>query len=132
MSTSPIGSTYLAPVNERVAAKNLGQQDFIKLLTSQLSNQNVFKPQDSGALLNQMTQIASMQSMSMMQESMTRLKSDQQLSLAQSLIQKTVEVSDPSGGVVTGIVSKVTMSGGIAQLYINDQAYSVSSLQAVL
>jgi flagellar basal-body rod modification protein FlgD len=135
MPTTPItsgSSNFTAPANDRIANKSLGQQDFIKLLTVQLANQDISKPQDSGALLNQMTQIASMQSMSLMQESMTRLKADQQVSLGQSLINKMVQVADPSGALVTGVVEKVTIVEGAANLYINEQNYPVSTLQAVL
>jgi len=39
--------------------KNLGQSDFLKLMTTQLNNQDPMKPMDSGEFFNQITQFSS-------------------------------------------------------------------------
>ena len=133
MTTNPITSVYNAPQqNERVPLKELGQHDFLKLLTTQLGNQDPFKPQSSGEMLNQMTQIASIQSMTSMQKNLTQLRTDQQLTMGQSLINKTVQVKGDDGSLTTGLVTKVTLEKEGVKLWIGNQSFLTTSLQAVL
>ena len=131
MAIQPVG-TYNSPTNERITAKTLSQQDFMKLLITQLQNQDPMKPQDAGAMLQQMSSIGMIQSMTSMQESLSQTRTDQQLTLGQSLINKTVRMTDANGVTVSGPVTEVRLSDGKVQLQVSGQYYDISNLQAVL
>lgn len=111
MNVSPSGTTLFQPVqNDRIASKELSQNDFMKLLIEQLKNQNPLKPTDSNSMLQQMSSISTVQAMNGMQDSFKQLKVDQQLSLGQSLIGKSIEITNPAdGSLTTGSVEKVTV-----------------------
>lgn len=132
MPVNPVTSTYTAPANDRIPTKTLGQDDFIKMLTTELANQDPMKPQDSSEMLAQLSQIGVVQSMTQMQAKLTQFGTDQQVTLAQSLINKDVQVQDSDGNLVTGKVDMVSLSNGTVSLIINNQSYPVSSLQSIL
>ena len=141
-STTPVGQVYTAPVNAAINNSKMNQQDFMKLLITQLANQDPMKPEDSGNMMQQMTQIASIQSMTAMQQGMTRLGIDQQLTLGQQLINKNVQLQDSNGNAITGIVTKVDLTSEtdsntgaltpVVNLQINGADYPISGLQSVL
>jgi len=140
-STSPIGQTYVAPVNPVVNNGKMTQTDFMKLLITQLANQDPMKPTDSDSMMTQMTQIASIQSMTSMQQGMTRLGIDQQLTLGQQLIGKNIQLQDSQGNAITGHVTKVSLSSSTdssgapvstVNIQVNGNDYPISSLQSVL
>ena len=125
MTTSPVTASLYAPPNERVASKTLDQNDFIKLLITQMTNQDPTKPQDAAQMLQQMS------SMSMVQ-SMNQLLTDGQMTFAQSLLSRNVTVQDGDTNSVTGIVSQIRIIDGQPNLVINNVNYALSALQAVL
>ena len=131
MSVSPVSEVYQAPVNERVPLRTLGQSDFIKILTTQLANQNPLKPSDSADMLNQMTQLASIQTMVNMQENLALLRTDQQLTLGQTLIGKDISLADEAGSLITGTVEKVILDG-VVHVVIGGQSYPLSWLESIL
>jgi flagellar basal-body rod modification protein FlgD len=98
------------PQNTRIPQQSMDQGDFLNLLITQLANQNPLKPTDGNEMLQQMTQIASIQSMTSMQTAMKDMQTNQQLNMAQNLIGKMVEVYDADqGGDFIGTVNKVSV-----------------------
>jgi len=96
-----------------------------------LQNQDPKKPQDAGAMLQQMSTIGTIQSMTSMQQTLAQTQTSQQLTLGQSLINKTVQVTDSPNAPVTGIVTQVSLTTGKVMLRINGLDYPISNLQAV-
>lgn len=54
--------------------KELGQEDFLKLMTTQLTNQDPFKPMENGEFLGQIAQFASVRGLETLNESFSSLK----------------------------------------------------------
>lgn len=132
MTITPPSTLIQTPPNTRLPAKELGQEDFIKILMTQLQNQDPTKPQDSSSMINQMGQIDNIQAMTSMQQSLTDFRMDQKITLGQSLINKTVKVSDPDLGIDTGSVTEVQVSGKDVLLNINNKMWNLDDLQSVL
>jgi flagellar basal-body rod modification protein FlgD len=125
MTTSPVtAGIYVAP-NDRIANKTLDQQDFIKLLITQMSNQDPTKPQDTGQMLQQMSSLSMIQSMN-------QLLTDGQMTFAQSLLGKNVTVQMDDTTSDTGKVSQIRIIDGAPNLVVNGVNYALSALQAVL
>lgn len=84
-----------SPVNQ-ISPKNLGQQDFLRLMVAQIQNQDPMQPQVNGEFLSQLAQFSTNDGVTKMQESMQQmansLQSNQALQ-ASALVGRKVLVS---------------------------------------
>lgn len=82
-----------------LGTKNLGQQDFLRLMVAQIQNQDPMQPQVNGEFLSQLAQFSTNDGVSKMQESMQQmansLQSNQALQ-ASALVGRKVLVSSDS------------------------------------
>ncbi|OPX44586.1 flagellar basal body rod modification protein [Ruminiclostridium hungatei] len=103
----------------RKTGGDLGKNDFLNLLVTQLRYQDPLEPTDDKAFIAQMAQFSSLEQMQNMNGVMTN-------SQAFSLIGKdvTASITDPKTfdvKTVTGLVSTVRVSNGKTYLMINNQ-----------
>ncbi|MEK7322162.1 MAG: flagellar hook assembly protein FlgD [Pseudomonadota bacterium] len=85
--------------SSRKPSNKLGQEDFLKLMTTQLKNQDPTKPMDNSAFLGQIAQFSSVTGIQEMQASVKQLVetlSSNQTMQAASLVGKTVVASADS------------------------------------
>ncbi|MGQ0530687.1 MAG: flagellar hook assembly protein FlgD [Panacagrimonas sp.] len=79
MSIAPVSRSYsdlgLALRESDSDRAELGQQDFLRLMTTQLQHQDPFKPMESGEFLGQMAQFSTVSGIQSMQESLSGLTS---------------------------------------------------------
>jgi flagellar basal-body rod modification protein FlgD len=115
MTTLPMKSTP-APAAagastpaRQVKSKNLQlkTEDFIKMMITQLQNQDPLEPAKNQELLAQMSQIGQLQSSTSLQESLQGMVLQNQIGSASSLIGKTVQGLDGQDDPVTGLVNSV-------------------------
>lgn len=97
MTSSVNGANGLAnPALNQVPPKNLGQQDFLRLMVAQIQNQDPMQPQVNGEFLSQLAQFSTNDGVTKMQESMEQmansLQSNQALQ-ASALVGRKVLVS---------------------------------------
>lgn len=128
------GTTPLTPTAENAKkraekAGTLDINDFMKLLSSQLANQDVMNPTDNTQFIAQMAQFTSLQAMQALE----------QLSYSQygaSLVGKNVLVAkyDNKGDYVEkqGIVEKINFASGQNLITVNGEQYDLSSVMEVL
>lgn len=101
---------------------NVGLQDFLKILLTQLTYQDPLKPMDNQAFMAQIAQFTALQQAQETNTKMDTLISTQSALQSVALIGKTVDVTTASGqvtGVVTGLSFSaatpsvsVTVAGG--------------------
>jgi flagellar basal-body rod modification protein FlgD len=110
MTTKPI---TMAPGNQLPASaqKNssfsLKAQDFIKMMVTQLQNQDPLEPAKNDQLLAQMSQIGQLQSSTQLQDSLKGLVIQNQIGAAGNLIGKNVQGMDDQNNDVHGVVNSV-------------------------
>src|SRR5678816_1391259 len=97
MAISPITSTA---GSADLSASSISQQDFFKLLVTQLSFQDPLKPIDNEAFIAQIAQFTSLEQTREMNERINSLLAVQSSTQAIGLIGRTVEVSTSTGTVV--------------------------------
>lgn len=121
------------PGSQSVKTSALGQKDFMTLMIAQMRNQNPMEPQDNTQFI---TQLATFQTLTAMEEMSTALKALAQVSelaSASSLVGRTVSASvpqanDPETGMprpnedVSGVVDRVTFGADGATVHIGNRA----------
>lgn len=107
------------------ASSELGKDDFLKLLVTQMQYQDPLNPQSDTDYIAQLAQFSSLEQM----QNMSKTTSNSQ---AFSLVGKDVEVQKDDESTITGTVDFVTVSNGEACLSINGTLYSMDKLVKVM
>ena len=87
---SGIGDTATQTQSSQDAFSSLKSQDFVKIMFTELSNQDPLKPNDSNALLEQMSSLRSIQSDLDLSEKLEALVSQNQMASASGLLGRLV------------------------------------------
>jgi len=120
----------LIPEN-RVPVKTLDQQDFLKLLVAQMTQQDPLNPKSDLEMIPQMVSFTQLEQSKSMQSDIAQLRAEQQLLRANSLLGRTVEIQDGSGARVTGQVSAVQMEEGTPKLVVNGRRFDLGQLFSI-
>lgn len=117
---------------DKTGFNGLTSQDFLKLLITQLQNQDPASPMDSDELLNQISQMRALQANLELESALKGLTLGQQLSSATSLIGKSITaVVGDSQTEVNGMVDSVVVKDGSTLLRVNGQDIPMSSVTNV-
>lgn len=100
-----------------VQQATLGQDDFLKILLTQLQFQDPLKPMDNQQFIAQMAQFTTLEQTKEINDQMGAILSMQSTNQSVGLIGKTVEVNTSSGSQV-GVVGTVTFQNGAPQLTV--------------
>lgn len=102
------------------ASKSLDDNynSFLKLLTTQMQNQDPTNPMDTSEYMSQFAQLSTVEQAMQTNTKLDSLISSQALSQADGLIGKTVSFTDSTGATFTGKVASVSINsnGSIATL----------------
>ena len=116
-------------VNGRTASQQLGKDDFLKLLITQLSNQDPTNPMEDTQFIAQMAQFSSLEQMTNMNESFNKMAAMINSSQAASTIGRTVDI-DVGDTTARGVVEATTM-GSQPQVMVNGMYYDLDKIKAV-
>jgi flagellar basal-body rod modification protein FlgD len=133
----------LAAVNREVDAYNkkinegktthaggeMGKDEFLKILITQLSHQDPTQPMEDKEFISQMAQFSSLEQISNMSAEMSRVTELLSRSQALSILGSVVDIEDNSGSV-TGIVDEVT-GGDFPQILVTGSYYDFSQVLSV-
>lgn len=127
---SKIGVTKASSTANTTRKTQLGQEDFLKLMTAQLSNQDPFAPQSNDQMIAQMAQFSTVSGIAELNSTVKNMAtqiSENRIATAMGFVGKTVLVpgsmatADDSGGIsgaidlpsdVTGLTVQVTRENG--------------------
>ncbi len=126
----------LAPEPESIfvdgASKDiLGIEDFLKLLTVQLSNQDPLEPMKDTSFIAQMSSFTSLEQMKNLSETLTKFTQNQQAIAAQAYLGKEVTIFAPDGSELSGIVTAVTARDDNVKVTVQDREYDVREIVRV-
>ncbi len=116
-------------VNGRTTSHELGKDDFLKLLITQLTNQDPTQPMEDTQFISQMAQFSSLEQMTNMNESFNKMASMINSSQATSTLGKTVEL-DIGDSTTQGVV-EATSFGANPQVMVNGMYYDLNKIRAV-
>lgn len=130
-SAGSAGSLTGALKGNAVAGGELGKDAFLKLLTTQLKNQDPMSPMDDMNFIGQMAQFSSLEQTTNMAKSLESFGVSQQIAQSIGLIGRTVEAVDDEGNPVTGTVSSVTIADGATVVDVDGTTVSGGSITKV-
>jgi flagellar basal-body rod modification protein FlgD len=124
-----VGATTRAGSISQALAGNqkLGQEEFLKLLITQLTNQDPLSPQDDKEFLAQMAQFSTVEGVSEMSKAMYQLQ-------GAALIGKTVDATVASAAgseQITGVVKAVYFRNDEVHFTVNDRDVTLSQISQV-
>jgi len=105
-----VGATGSSVIPNGFAA--LESEDFIKVLITELTNQDPLDPQDSGALLEQLSSLRNIESQLALKEQIENLVLQNQVATAGGLIGKLVVGLNRSNDLVEGLVTSIRIEDG--------------------
>src|SRR3954469_19217615 len=121
LPTTGSGPVSSAPPNQVKSKKmELKTEDFIKMMVTQLQNQDPLEPAKNQELLAQMSQIGQLQSANSLQDSLKGMVLQNQIGSASSLIGKTVKGLDSGDDPVGGVVTSVSVKDSSATLELDN------------
>lgn len=140
--STKMGAAEMAQLNQKVEAfnkslqgvrpanQNLDKDDFLKILLTQLTNQDPTDPMKDKDFIAQMAQFSSLEQMTNMSTGFQKVSGLLASSQAVGSLGRWVEIAD-AGQTVKGEVRQVT-PGDYPQVLVNDKFYDFSKVQKIL
>ena len=125
-TSSTTGTTATGATTTTTTDKNkeLGKDDFLKLLVAQLQSQDPLNPMDDTEFISQMAQFTSL-------EQMKNVSNAVQITQATSYIGKQVTWDDETGEQQTGIAKSVRIVSGEPKIVVGDQNIALAKVTSV-
>ena len=106
------------------SAKSLGQNDFLRLLVTQIQFQDPMNPKSNTDMAAQMAQFTSLQQASQSSSSLAMLQ-------ASSLIGNQVTLQVDSKHITSGVVDGLQMKNGTPQILVDGRPFNLSQIVSV-
>jgi flagellar basal-body rod modification protein FlgD len=110
----------------------LDMSDFLKLMITEMQNQDPTAPEDTSEIMQQIGQMQSIQSTTQLNTTLNALNLTQGLTSASLLIDQNITGIDDNGNNVNGTVSSVVVNNGAAALVVGNSTVQLSNVQSVL
>ena len=126
MSISAVTSTTTTKdtTDTKKTNNELGKDDFLKLLVTQLQEQDPLKPMEDKEFISQMAQFTSL-------EQMKNMNTSVQITQATSYIGKKVTWADDTGAEQSGTVDSVKIVNGEPKVVIGDKNIALSKILSI-
>ena len=137
MSTSSISSASSTTIQQGQQAasadslNSVSMNDFLKLLVTELQNQDPLSPMDDTQILQQVSQIKAIESNQRLSDTLTSMQTQQDLVAASTMLQKTITGLTDSGDKVTGQVDKVTVDSSGVKVCVGSNTISLANISEV-
>jgi flagellar basal-body rod modification protein FlgD len=134
-TSTPISSNTDSTTSTALNNAALGQlklDDFLKMLLTELQNQDPLSPMDSSTMLTQIGQISQVGATQNLTSTLDSVLLGQNINNATALIGKTVDGINDSGSEITGKVDKVTISNGQPVLNIGNDTMQLTNVKSIL
>lgn len=146
MTTNPITRTPSINSNDNnnqvvsnAVKKTLGKDDFLKLLVTELTNQDPMQAMDNKEFISQMAQFSSLEIMNNVATAMEDLKSEIAMQTEQSLLMqgtaligKKIEGIDTDGQSIQGTVDSIKWLNNNWELQIGEKNVSLLKVTSVM
>jgi len=115
----------------RLPVQTLDQEAFLKLLVAQMTSQDPLNPKTDIEMIPQLVSFSTLAQSQSMQQDIATLRTQQEVVQANSLLGRTVQLTDGSDKTITGVVDAVSMQEGTPKLVVKGAAYDLSQLLSI-
>jgi flagellar basal-body rod modification protein FlgD len=129
-TASTVGVAATAAQNG-LPTQTLGQDDFLRLLITQMTTQDPLSPKSDTDFIAQMAQFSSLEQSRSMQTDLAQLRADQQIVQANNLLGRMVEIQADPDHKVSGLVETVQVEAGTPKIVVDGQSYGLSQLLSI-
>ncbi len=119
------------PAQSSFPVQTLNQDDFLKLLVTQLASQDPLNPQQDTQFIAQMAQFTALEQAKEMATNIASLRTEQEFLQANALLGRTVALQTGQDTPTTGTVSAVEVDAGTPKLVVNGQPYDLSQVLTI-
>jgi flagellar basal-body rod modification protein FlgD len=131
-SLDPVVQKTLDGLKTRVNKASLTADDFLRLLTVQLQNQDPLKPMEDAQFMGQMAQFASLEQTRDLNTSFANFTKQQSTMSAAQFLGMEVSLNAPDGKPVNGVVTSVNIdSVNGAMIVVGGTPYATSMVTNV-
>jgi flagellar hook assembly protein FlgD len=120
------------PVEPASRTQVMDGEMFLRLLVTQLTNQDPSSPMDTNAMIAQTTQLAMMEQLTVLSDTGTEAFALNMRQAATALIGQSASYEDADGATVTGVVTKVSFDGVIPHVTIGGKDVGLDSITTVI
>jgi flagellar basal-body rod modification protein FlgD len=132
-ATNAIATSTTAVTADK--SKQLGKQDFLKLLMAQLQNQDPMKPMDDTQMIAQMAQFSALEATQQLNSTIQQSNNVQTIAQAGALIGKYIKADQADGTSTTGAVTGVnfTSTDGVTSptVLVNGKDVDYSTIRQI-
>lgn len=118
------------PAARQSIGADLGQDDFLRLLTAELSAQDPLDPKKDSEFISQIMQISALEQAQATQADIAALRYEQRLLQANAMLGQEVDFS-ANEGPLSGQVTEVRMENGIPMLVVSGQSFDFDQLLSI-
>jgi len=128
-----LGANNLTRINNPIAKKPMGRDEFLQLLVAQLKNQNPMDPIDGADFAVQLAQFSQLENLMQLNDTMRQIVQLQQLAQAASLVGRRVQYQSlGDDSLRTGVISSVQLTSNGLVLQVDGQTISPMQIRAFL
>lgn len=133
MATSPIGGTSSSNQQgtQNDALRGLDLDEFLKVMITELQNQDPLNPMDNAQILQQISQMREIQSTDQMRETLDSVLLGQTLVSASTMIDREITALSETGTEVAGRVESVTIEDGKPLLHIGSEKIRLANIRSI-
>ena len=132
LPTPPVAGSGSGTKGTSKANQEYNSELFMKLLVTQLSNQDPSSPMDSSQMVAQTAQLASMEQLTSLNSTTTSNYRSQMQSTATAMLGKAVSWTDSNGTAQNGKVASIAFSStGTPQLTIGSTTVPLTAITGV-
>lgn len=117
-------------MNKNAGKQALGSDDFMKLLTTQLTSQDPMNPMKDTEFISQMANFTSLEQMRNLSKSFDTFSADQKMSAAPGYLGRQVTITDVSGETI-GIVEAIKLNSGKPAVVVNGKTYDTNLITGI-
>ena len=105
---------------------------FIKLLITELQNQDPLNPMDNAEILQQISQIREIESNRRLTETLDSVRLGQDLATASGLIGRSILALSEAGEVITGRVDQITIEDDGPKVHVGEHVVALKNVSSIV
>lgn len=111
---------------------DIDSSDFIKLLITELQNQDPLNPMDSQDMIAQISQIKAIESNDKLTETLAAVLLGQNTTTGGSLIGRMIEALADDGRRIAGEVDRVSIEADVVKLHVGEDVVDLKNVTGIL